>query len=623
MRIFTDVLQGIDLGQPLPGGLKLAVSYLRVSTSSQAETDFDAEGYSIPAQREAHQREAGRLGAVIVAEFVDIGESAKTADRPELQTMLEFVRELGCISYVIVHKVDRLARSREDDVAINIAIRHAGAQLVSCTENIDETPSGKLLHGIMATIAEFYSSNLAMEAKKGMRQKAKSGGTPGLAPLGYLNVRTKVDGRQIRTVTIDPERAPLIQWMFEAYATGEWTMTQLRDELDRRGLRIPATRKRPARPVSVQHIDKMLANRYYTGFVKFEGVWYEGRHERLIDPVVFDQVQAVSDARAASREKPQKHPHYLKGSVYCGQCRSRLGITYAKNRRGTIYPYFYCIGRTRHNKCQQSAVLITDVEAAVGDYWTRVSITEGRMTAVRHEVMGELMRRHRGNQADLERQEKRKKDLQNQQLKLIEMRYAEAITLEQLKSEQERIARELAGAEQLIQTYSLRIETVLAAVEEALLLCSDAHRLYLSAPPDVRRQLNQAVFERFWIIDDKVHSADLTETFGQLLAPELDDRLAAGDGNELAVGAATERLLGQPKSQPDETRGAPPDGWRPRDFIQRPNGLLPEETTNPDPCRDRGLNVHTLVELRGIEPLTFSMRTRRATNCATAPWLCS
>ena len=32
-----------------------------------------------------------------------------------------------------------------------------------------------------------------------------------------------------------------------------------------------------------------------------------------------------------------------------------------------------------------------------------------------------------------------------------------------------------------------------------------------------------------------------------------------------------------------------------------------------------GLKNDLLVELRGIEPLTFSMRTRRATNCATAP----
>lgn len=31
------------------------------------------------------------------------------------------------------------------------------------------------------------------------------------------------------------------------------------------------------------------------------------------------------------------------------------------------------------------------------------------------------------------------------------------------------------------------------------------------------------------------------------------------------------------------------------------------------------LTCHLRVELRGIEPLTFSMRTRRATNCAIAP----
>ena len=55
-------------------------------------------------------------------------------------------------------------------------IRAAGAQLVSATENIDETPSGLLLHGIMSSIAEFYSRNLAMEIMKGTTQKAKKGG---------------------------------------------------------------------------------------------------------------------------------------------------------------------------------------------------------------------------------------------------------------------------------------------------------------------------------------------------------------------------------------------------------------------------------------------------------------
>ena len=87
-----------------------------------------------------------------------------------------------------------------------MSIRAAGAQLVSVSENIDETPSGMLLHGIMSSIAEFYSRNLGTEIVKGMSQKAKKGAYPGLAPIGYLNGREVVDGHEIRVVAVDPER---------------------------------------------------------------------------------------------------------------------------------------------------------------------------------------------------------------------------------------------------------------------------------------------------------------------------------------------------------------------------------------------------------------------------------
>src|SRR5699024_350128 len=121
------------------------------------------------------------------------------------------------VAYCIVHKVDRLARNRADDVTIHLALQQAGAMLVSATENIDETPSGMLLHGIMSTIAAFYSRNLATELTKGMTQKAIGGGTLDKAPIGYLIARTRDDqGREVRTVELDPERAPLIEWAFKA-----------------------------------------------------------------------------------------------------------------------------------------------------------------------------------------------------------------------------------------------------------------------------------------------------------------------------------------------------------------------------------------------------------------------
>lgn len=195
-----------------------------------------------------------------------------------------------------------------------------------------------------------------------------------------------------------------------------------------------------------------------------------------------------------------------------------------------VYPYFYCLGRAKKEDCTQSTILIADVEVAVEDYWSRIQLSESRIAAIREQVMAALVGRQHSNRAELDRQEKRRKTLQNQQLKLIEMRYADAISLEHLKSEQERITRELAQAQQIIDQCSTEIEAVMKVVEEALLLCANAHRLYLSAPPDVRRQLNQAVFARFWIMEDQVQGADLTEGFAHLLDPGIAAGLALPQG---------------------------------------------------------------------------------------------
>lgn len=250
---------------------KTALIYLRVSTSKQSTRNGEIEGYSIPAQRRACTRKVEELGAHCVEEFVDAGASARSADRPGLQALLEQVRD-GGVDYVVVHKLDRLARDRADDVSIALAIRSAGAILVSASEQIDETPAGMLLHGIMATIAEFYSRNLSSEAKKGIAQKAQRGGTHGVAPLGYFNTLARVAGREVKGVIIDEERAVHIRWAFEAYATGDWSISELRDELERRGLRSRTTRAFAGSPLNNAQVHKMLNHPYYIGKVTHRGV---------------------------------------------------------------------------------------------------------------------------------------------------------------------------------------------------------------------------------------------------------------------------------------------------------------------------------------------------------------
>ncbi|RIT48839.1 recombinase family protein [Mycobacteroides abscessus] len=139
------------MSQPANETALRAVSYLRVSTKDQASRGGLAEGLSIPAQRGAITAKARAIGAEILMEFADAGESGRSVDRPQLQEMLHYLRNNN-VDVVIVHKIDRLARNRADDVTINLAIRQAGAQLVSVTENVDETPQGQLVHGIFSAV---------------------------------------------------------------------------------------------------------------------------------------------------------------------------------------------------------------------------------------------------------------------------------------------------------------------------------------------------------------------------------------------------------------------------------------------------------------------------------------
>jgi DNA invertase Pin-like site-specific DNA recombinase len=176
------------------------------------------------------------------------------------------------VSYCIVHKVDRLARNRADDVTIHLALRDAGVMLVSASENIDETSSGMLLHGIMSSIAEFYSRNLATETIKGLTQKAAQGGTIGAAPVGYESVGVRNGhGREERTVRIDSDRGELVSWAFRVFSSGLWTVSELQRELERRGLTTRPAPKRPAQPHGKSTLRRMLRNPYYKGRHHLQG----------------------------------------------------------------------------------------------------------------------------------------------------------------------------------------------------------------------------------------------------------------------------------------------------------------------------------------------------------------
>jgi len=551
--------------QIIPEITDSAAIYARVSSTGQLgrDGDEDGDGYSIPAQVQACEREAEQRGLRVARAYIERAESARSDARPVLQQMLRELPALG-VRYLIVHKVDRLARNRRDDANLYEHLLGLGITLISATENIDETPAGRLMHGMLASFAEYYSNNLATEIKKGLHQKHQTGGTPFRPPIGYLPKRELVGTQDIRTVIRDEERAPLVQRAFDLYATGDWTLHRLTDHLEAQGLRSRPTATRGPQPLRMTSIHKLLKNPYYTGIVVYQGRRVLGRHPRLIDQDTFDRVQGLLAARAVAGDRPYRHQHYLRGSLYCAACGGRL--LYGKFRgNGGLYEYFSCINRFSRNNgasCHTPHYPVPLVERAIEEHYRTVRLTKKVQETIRAEVRRDGDERAAVVQRDIERHRRTIKTLQENQARLVQLSYQGLVSNEVLAHEQQRLETEKNQAQRLLHQAELHAQDVETALDGALAELTTPRATYLASTPLERRLLNQTFFERILVGED-------SEVLGTTLTPVY-----------AALGAWKEDL-GQPA--PQKARRS--------------------KSANPDPVlRGQGLHVEPMVETPGIEP---------------------
>ncbi len=572
-----------------------AVIYLRVSTKEQAERGGDAEGYSIPAQREACTRKAADLGLSVAAQFIDAGESARSAARPELQRMLTYLAE-NPVSAVIVHKVDRLARNRADDVQITLAIQASGAKLVSVTENIDDTPQGKLMHTIFSGLAAFYSDNLATEVIKGTQQKVLAGGTPMMAPIGYLNAPASLDDQNNRIVIIDPVRGELIAWAFTVYATGDWTLTSLAHELTVRGLRKRATRTRAAEPVSAKQLQIVLRNPYYMGIVTWQGMEYDGKHPTLVTPEIFEQVQNVLTAHRQSGERSYRRKHYLAGTVYCDLCDSKLIYMLSRGRAGEKYGYWACLGRhTYKNGCQLPYLPDEVVEDKIIEQWRQERLTDADAAQLRNGLLADLADYTHTTTDEADRLDKRIDAIQRERRKWAEKAMDDTVPDDIARDKQRDLGQQLATAQTQrakLQATTTTHETALGYATDLITHCDEAYR---RSPEPLRRDYNQAWFDRlcFRTENGQPVIADVQRTewaaalhTAQIHQPDVDQTIdTPHDRNvfEQVLDTATPDNLETTRTGPKEKPGT---------FRYRVTSCV------------RGSNVATLVGDTGIEPVT-------------------
>ena len=240
-----------------------------------------------------------------------------------------------------------------------------------------------------------------------------------------------------------------------------------------------------------------------------------------------------------------------------------------RNHQGVAYDYFTCTGRRfKRNNCQRTAVLTHRVEQSIEAGYQDISLSPGEAA----QVQG-VLRQVFDTLAESTSDEKKllagqKAKLEAEQVKLLQAHYADAIPLDLLKTEQDRIRASLQAITSRLDTLETTYDKAKVGLDAILGLLTDIGDVYAKAEPSERRMLNRALFDRITIDDEDDATLQPTEAIQTILATN------------------------------------------PRPHTER---TLPRDDAG------QGSNVQLYVEVRGFEPLTFCMPCRRATNCAIPP----
>lgn len=305
--------------------------YARVSTEEQAR-----EGLSIDTQLDRLRAWAKARG-VETREFVDAGKSAWTEDlrrRPGFLEALKAVRARELEGLAVTH-MDRFSRKLIVTLQVLGEFGRNGISFLSLDNpSFDfSRPEDVVVMVVLGAFAEYYSSKLSRDIKRGLVKRASTGLHVGTMPFGYCNGKCAGCNAECERwgqipkgspPILHPTEAEGVRLAFESYRLGNFTDTTIANLLNDAGYR---TRTRRGRELWNKHsVMWLLRNLTYTGLVVVKGKEYPGQQPPIISREVYEEAQAVRRVHSHQpRTYAPKHRLYLfNGIMYCSGCGRRM-----------------------------------------------------------------------------------------------------------------------------------------------------------------------------------------------------------------------------------------------------------------------------------------------------------
>ena len=324
---------------------KLAVIYARFSSDKQREESIEGQIRECTAFAAANDIR-------IVGTYIDRAMSARTADRPQFQTMIRDSAK-QTFDYVIVYQLDRFARNRYDSAVCKAKLKKNGVRVLSAKENIKDDPSGIILESVLEGMAEYYSAELAVKVKRGMTENVLEGKWPGGGvPLGYtLNAQKHLE--------VDPIGAKCIRFIFQKYLEG-WTQVRILNYLNEHQYKTAI-----GKPFSRSSFNAILRNRIYIGQYTWKDIPFpKGSVPAIISTADFEKVQGYIALRKTRLAAPSAI-YALTGKLFCGHCGAAMVGTSGTSQTGTRHYYYTCLNKQHRKQCTAKNIRRDDLEKLI------------------------------------------------------------------------------------------------------------------------------------------------------------------------------------------------------------------------------------------------------------------
>lgn len=461
-----------------------AIPLSRVSSKEQAE------GYSLEAQEERERRYCASKNLEVV-QVCSFAESSTRGTRPRFRDMMKQIKARKKPIAIICDKVDRLQRGFKETPMLEELRLSGKVELHFIQENLilhkNSSSQDLMRYNFAVMMAQNYTDCISENVKRAHEQMVREGKAMGQAPLGYINVRDPKT--KIATIILDEDRYYLVRRLFEYYATGNYSLSELVMFAREWGLN---NKGKAHKPLCKCQIEKILKNVFYCGYAKRIDEYYEHCYPTIVSMELFMKCVKVRQGRNKHFTKITKHETVFKGLIKCPKCGCTVTPDIKKSK------YIYLKPNTKKGcDCKQIN------ENVANDIVSRVFKSMSISTETLQPYIEALKARFKES-GEIQAKEKlgltKYLTVLDRRLDRLKNAYLDGdFTREEYLSEKQNIEVEQKTLEKRIAELSTDNKEIGITLEYLLDLVSRLNSLYESSRIDKKRRILKLVFSNFFL----------------------------------------------------------------------------------------------------------------------------